>query len=879
MAFAVDDIIIRVRVEGAKDLDDLRRAQDDVRDGADDAGQGVDGLRAGLVNLAAAVQLAQAGMQAFGAAIAALRVPAQLAIDFERQFALVATLSDKVGADLERGLLELAGRVPQTAGDITQATYQAISAGIDPGQVVEFLDAASKAAVAGNSTLTASTEALTTAVNAFASQGVTAAQASDVLFATVKAGVTTFDELNASLGQASAVAAYGVSIEEVGAAVASLTKLGFSTADAITRINGAVKAVANPVGSAAAQFKRLGVEVGIDRLQAVGLAGVLADVQKATGGSASQIAKLTNRFEAQQGLLGLLGSNYDGFADNLQRTGSAAGATSDAFDKLSNTTQGAIDRLKSTAEGALRELGDALLPAINEAAESLNATLTAEGPAMIKALADIAKGFASIVGPAGAAAAAAARFINTVTGSTVRDAQAELDKRTSSLLDTRSRVFAFGRGVNPVDIARGAGSDEDAQRQALEEFASARADDVEARRAEIAGRFQAAQRAAQENQAVLDRTGGRGDLGRLAAGRADELRQKALAVGEEFEAVNNARLLLRDIVDTTLDELQKAPPPPRAGVGAGGLDVPAPPGGKGKRAPVDEGPSRFDALAGAVNRGSQVALAGAGEGLDFIAAQAAEREAVAKRNEQLLALGQDLAERRLALVEDESTRRLAQLTLRHQQELEAIGEFEEQRTSLLAVQAAEREALERQTSRVIRENVARDSAATLGSLADLAEAFGAAGSVVSVVRAAALAADAIYFGVKGAGFQAEAIGAFATLNVPQGLALQAAAIKHFAQSVLAAKGAAQLGAAATSGGGGGGGGGALGASRAQTDQRRDGRVAANREPQAPNLTIVLSDAVAISDRPEIIRPMVASFANELRRQMHTRGGVRLPAAG
>jgi hypothetical protein len=65
MAFAVDDIIIRVRVEGQKDLDDLRRAQDDVRDGADGAGEGVDGLRAGLINLAAAVQLAQVGIQAF----------------------------------------------------------------------------------------------------------------------------------------------------------------------------------------------------------------------------------------------------------------------------------------------------------------------------------------------------------------------------------------------------------------------------------------------------------------------------------------------------------------------------------------------------------------------------------------------------------------------------------------------------------------------------------------------------------------------------------------------------------------------------------------------------------------------------------------------
>jgi hypothetical protein len=698
-----------------------------------------------------------------------------------------------------------------------------------------------------------------------------------VLFATVKAGVTTFEELNASLGQASAVAAYGVSIEEVGAAVASLTKLGFSTADAITRINGAVKAIANPVGSAATQFKRLGIEVGIDRLQAVGLAGVLADVQKATGGSASQIAKLTNRFEAQQGLLGLLGTNYEGFESNLRSTGAAAGSTDAAFEKLSNTTQGAIDRFKSTAEGALRELGDAILPAINEAAESLNATLTTEGPAMIRALADIAKGFAAIVGPAGNAAAAAARFFNLVSGGAERSAQNELDARTSSLLEARSRAFAFGRGVDPADIARSAGSDEDAQRQALEEFASSRAVDVEARRAEIARRLQAAQAKQAENAVVLDRTGGLGPLGRAAARKAEELQQEAEAIGEEFAAVNKARILLRDIVDDTLSSLQQQPV---TRTGGGSLDNLTAAAGAGARraALVDEGPGQLAALGGVVNRGLQVALAGAGQGLDFIAAQAAEREAAQARNEQLLAIGSDLAERRLALVEDESTRRLAQLSLRHQQELEAIGEFEEARTDLLAVQAAEREQLERQTSRMIRESTAREAAATLGTLGDLTEAFGATAGLVSVIRAAALAADAVYFTIKGYGYQTEAIGAFA-LGDPRGFGLQLAAIKHFAQAAMAAKGAVQLGVGASAGGGGGGGGGALGASRAQTDSRRDGRVAASREQQAPSLTIVLSDAVAISDRPEIIRPMVASFAQELRRQMNTRGGTRLPAAG
>lgn len=876
MAVTVEDVRVRVTVDGADGYDDLRDKQKDLEDQSKSTGGALDGLRAGLVNVAAAIQIAEVAVGALAAAMAALKVPAQLAIDFEREFALVATLSDKVGEDLERGLLELAGRVPQTAGDITKATYQAISAGIDPGQVVDFLDAASKAAVAGNSTLTTSVEALTTAVNAFASQGVTAAQASDVLFATVKAGVTTFEELNASLGQASAVAAYGVSIEEVGAAVASLTKLGFSTSDAITRVNAAVKAVANPIGAAAGQFKRLGVEVGIDRLQAVGLAGVLADVQKATGGSASAIAKLTNRFEAQQGLLGLLGSNYEGFNDNLQRTGAAAGSTDAAFEKLSNTTQGAIDRFKSTAEGALRELGDAVLPAINEAAESLNQTLTTEGPAMIKALADIAKGFASIVGPAGQAAAAAARFINTVTGATSRDAQAELDKRTSSLLDARSRAFAFGRGVNPVDIARGAGDDRDAQRQALEEFASARAAQVEAQRAKIARRFQAAQQKAQENAAVLAATGGKGELGRLAAGRDEELRQAALAVGEEIAAVNKARLLLRDIVDDTFAALDDQPTP-RAG-GGGGVDgLTAPGGGRRGRGIVNDpgGVTLLTPLQNAVGDAYGAALGGAGAFGDF-AAELAARE---QRNAELARIGAELAERELALVEDESTRRLAALSLRHEAELEAIGEFEEQRTQLLELQGRERAKLEDEVSKSRRESVARDVAATIGGLADISEALGATGKAQSAFRAVALTADALYHGIRGGGAQADAILAFASGNIPQGIALQAAAIQQFAAAAQAAAGAAKLASGGGGGGGGRSGGGSFSASRRDTDaQRSDRNPRAASSSQAPNLTIVISDAVPLSDRREVMEPLARSLGEHIRRGMTTRAGARWPGA-
>ena len=389
----ISEEVIEIRVDGAKEaeqeIDGLSKGLKDVEQSSKkadkstaQASQGFSKLQASITTAGAAVAGFQAAMAAAGAAMSAIKAPVNLAIEFETQFNQIKTLNSEIGDDLRNKLLDLAKRVPQTAGDITSAAYQAISAGIDPGQVTEFLEAASKSAVAAGGSLTESVELLTAGVNAFGKQGETASSVADKLFATVKRGVTTIPELNAVFGRAAATASsYGIGLEEVLGAIATLTKQGLPTAEAVTRVNATIKELSREGGTAAKALKKQGVQVGVLALQQKGLVGVLEEVNKATGGQADQLAKLSGRAEAVGGMLGLTGRNMEDFRSTVQGVNTDIGASGEAYDVMNSGTQGAINSFNSLKEGVLRELGEQTLPALNDLIKSLSVALQGSGGA------------------------------------------------------------------------------------------------------------------------------------------------------------------------------------------------------------------------------------------------------------------------------------------------------------------------------------------------------------------------------------------------------------------------------------------------------------------------------------------------------------------
>ena len=206
-----------------------------------------------MAAIGGAAMAAQIAVMALARAMQMVKAPIGIAKDFEKEFAMIRTLNYDIGKTLRDDLLNLAAKIPQSISDLTKSAYQDISAGVSKEDNPDFIKAASNVATGAAATMTESVEVLSAAVNAFGEQGITASKAADILFATQRQGVTTVRQLGQSFGYVAPMAKFGVSMEEATAAIAAMTKIGMSTAAAVTRLQGAINTLAKPASSSAKQ--------------------------------------------------------------------------------------------------------------------------------------------------------------------------------------------------------------------------------------------------------------------------------------------------------------------------------------------------------------------------------------------------------------------------------------------------------------------------------------------------------------------------------------------------------------------------------------------------------------------------------------------------
>jgi TP901 family phage tail tape measure protein len=341
-------------------------------------------LQKSIRGLGEAFKVAGGAAQAFSGVSAVvsglgrtLAKPLGVAVSFEREFAMVKTLTDQAGVDLKKGLIDLAQKLPFSVSSITKSAYSAISAGIKAPDVVSFLDAASKAAIGTGSDLNSTVMLLTAAVNAFGHQGETAATIADKMQMTIKNAVLSGQDLQSIFGMLAPSASLGASIDEVLALTGALTKIGIKPHMAAVRVNAMIKELTRTSGHAAKAFKRLGIETGVTAIKNKGLTAILQEVQDKTRGSAAEIKKLSNNIRATGGFLGILGHNFSEFMYQVEANQDSAGAHVRAAEIVGNTAQGAINKFRATVDVVMQKLGEELLPEINKFMERLTNWLEA----------------------------------------------------------------------------------------------------------------------------------------------------------------------------------------------------------------------------------------------------------------------------------------------------------------------------------------------------------------------------------------------------------------------------------------------------------------------------------------------------------------------
>lgn len=307
-----------------------------------------------------------------GAAIAGVGVAStKMALDFEASIAEVKTLLPDLSEEgfnkIKADVLDLSKEMGITTEEMVPALYQAISAGVPPENVIDFLRVGAKASIGGVTDLATAVDGLTTVVNAFGYDAAETGRVADVMFTAVKLGKTTMAELSTSMFQAAPLAAaLGLDIEDVAAATATLTKSGTPTSVAMTQIRQAMVALSKPTADMVPLLEATGYESGEALLQAEGFAGALGLLTEAADGNKQVLAKAFGSVEALQAVLGLTGENAEVAASDLAAMMDATGAADKAFETMANTAKFKLGKFLNLLRVEMTKLGLLILPLLTK---------------------------------------------------------------------------------------------------------------------------------------------------------------------------------------------------------------------------------------------------------------------------------------------------------------------------------------------------------------------------------------------------------------------------------------------------------------------------------------------------------------------------------
>ncbi len=349
------------------------------------------GLRQGLVN---AFRLAWRAAKTFGkviavSVVAVMAIAIKRAAQFQNRMAEVQTLLGSGSAAREavegmgRAVLAMTDELPKTADDLGAGLYQVLSAGVEAGSdAMDVLTIAAEAAVGGLSSTLTSVDALTTVINAYGGDVTRAAQISDIMFQTVRDGKITFDQLATSIGTVASTAALGgVSFEEVGAAIATMTKAGIDANTSTTSLNRLILAIIDPTDEAAAAAGKYGIELSAAALKSRGFAGIMNDIAEATNGNVEALQEIIPEMRAFRAGSILAGTQAAEFQRNVENQDRALGAAKEAFEVMNEAAAQQWQLLKNKLNLALIEAGQKILPeftkAMKDAAEPVGAILKA----------------------------------------------------------------------------------------------------------------------------------------------------------------------------------------------------------------------------------------------------------------------------------------------------------------------------------------------------------------------------------------------------------------------------------------------------------------------------------------------------------------------
>ena len=327
----------------------------------------------------------KAALLGFGAVIAGVTYESvKLATSFQSSMEMLATqagVPQSQIASLSQGVLNLAGQVGWSPDSLAQALYHIessfASVGITGPQALNLLKIAAEGAATGHANLVDVTNALDAAVVSGIPGVQNLQQAMGILNATVGAGDMEMQDLADafSTGLLASVKGYGLSITDVGAALAVFGDNNIRGAVAATDLRMAVQSMAVPAKAGAKQLSDLGMtttQMAKD-LQTGGLLKALEDLKThmvAAGiTSKEQGQVLTTIFGKKAGVgINVLYDQLDRLQSKYPVLKAGAEGFGDAWTRTKGTFSQAMKSVGAEVEALMTQFGLKLLPILTKVA-------------------------------------------------------------------------------------------------------------------------------------------------------------------------------------------------------------------------------------------------------------------------------------------------------------------------------------------------------------------------------------------------------------------------------------------------------------------------------------------------------------------------------
>ncbi|HOQ60953.1 MAG TPA: phage tail tape measure protein, partial [Vicinamibacterales bacterium] len=286
--------------------------------------------------------------------------------DFDKQMAMVSTMLDKPEEHMQRfteGIRKMSVRFGEDTGTLAKGLYDILSASVAPEHALTVLEATMRAARGGITDAATATQAIINVLNAFHIPASRAGEVADMLFTTVRRGVLTFEEMAQSVGAVTATAAAaGLSMDDMGAAIATMTRNGLKADMAVTALQNILKEFLNPSKQGAELAKKYGIELSTMGLKADGLLGIM---RKLSALPPDVIAKMFSNIRGLRGIYALRG-DVDGLAKDLEMMRNKAGATETAFGKMDRTLSASFAKLWQSLKLVSSAIGEAIAPTLQK---------------------------------------------------------------------------------------------------------------------------------------------------------------------------------------------------------------------------------------------------------------------------------------------------------------------------------------------------------------------------------------------------------------------------------------------------------------------------------------------------------------------------------